>query len=75
MNRDLWKKADWGFFILALILALIGFVLSFSTGQGLADNLVFKTGIYVGLGLVALFAVASVDYNKYKEIANKEILE
>lgn len=68
MNIDLWKKADWRFFILVLILALIGFVLSFSTEQGLPDNLVLKAGIYICLGFVALFMVASVDYNKYKEI-------
>lgn len=68
MNRDLWKKADWGFFVVTIVLALIGFVLSFSTGQGLADNLVLKTGIYIAVGIVAFFVVASIDYNKYKEI-------
>ncbi|MCI0502216.1 MAG: rod shape-determining protein RodA [Fusobacteria bacterium] len=68
MNRDLWKKADWIFLALTLGLALMGFILSFSTGQGLTDNLVLKTGIYIALGMLGLFFIASIDYNKYKEI-------
>ena len=60
MNRDLWKKADWIFLALTLGLALMGFILSFSTGQGLTDNLVLKTGIYIALGMLGLFFIASI---------------
>lgn len=68
MNRDLWKKADWGFFVLTLILAAIGFVLTFSTGQNLEGNLVLRTGIYVVVGVISMLLVAAIDYNKYKEM-------
>jgi len=68
MNKELWKKADWSFVILTVLLAAIGFGLTFSSSQGLVGNLVMKTGIYVAIGIVGLLFIASIDYNKFSEI-------
>ncbi len=68
MNRDLWKKADWSFMILTILLAVIGLGLTFSSSQGLVGNLIVKTGIFVAIGFVALLLIASIDYNKFSEI-------
>ena len=68
MNRDLWKKADWSFFVLTVLLALIGLGMTFTTSQNLAGNLVLKTGIFVAIGIIALIVIASIDYNKFSEI-------
>ena len=68
MNKDLWKKADWTFVALAFLLAAVGFILSFSSSQGLEGNLVLKTGIFTLIGAAAMLVMASIDYNKYKEI-------
>lgn len=68
MNRDLWKKADWPFIVMTVLLAAIGFTLSFSSSQGLAESLVPKTAIFTLIGLAAMIFMASFDYNKYKEL-------
>lgn len=68
MNRDLWRKADWLFVFLVLLLSGIGFALTFTSSIGLAGNLSLKTGIYVSVGIMAMFFLATIDYNKYKEI-------
>lgn len=68
MNKDLWKKADWIFMGITMMLVTVGFILTFSSGKGMEGNLPMKTGVYIAIGIVAMLAMASVDYNKYKEI-------
>ncbi len=68
MNKELWKKADWTFIIVTILLAGIGFGLTFSSSQGMAGNLVVRTGVYVILGIIGLILIASIDYNKFSEL-------
>lgn len=68
MNKELWKKADWTFVIITLMLVTIGFVMTFSSSEGLSGNLMLKTGVYILLGIISMLIMASIDFNKYKEI-------
>lgn len=54
--------------MITILLALIGFGLTFSSSQGLTGNLVMKTGIFVAIGVAGLLVMASIDYNKFSEI-------
>ena len=73
MNKDIWKKADWGFFALTMVLALIGLLMVFSTSRGSVGGedtgvtLIVKTIFFIVSGVAILFFVGSMDYFKYVE--------
>lgn len=71
MNKYLWKKTDWIFFGLTIILVAIGFVLIFSSSKGLAEDadlIIIKSIFFLIVGLIIIFLVGSVDYLKYMEM-------
>ena len=71
MNRDLWKKTDWIFFGLTMLLVAMGFALIFSSAKGLAEDanlIIIKSIFFLIVGLIIIFIVGSVDYLKYMEM-------
>ena len=71
MNGRLWKKIDWIFFGLIMLLVAIGFMLIFSSSKGLVEDtnlIIIKSIFFLIVGLIIIFIVSSVDYLKYMEL-------
>src|SRR5262245_30856621 len=66
--RGFWKDFDWVMFGAALALSLIGLTAIYSATMKLDGDLSFvKQTIFIGVGIVLMFIVASVDYHALSE--------
>ncbi|MFO7917375.1 MAG: rod shape-determining protein RodA [Anaerolineae bacterium] len=71
MLERIWRRFDWPLFFIMLILIGVGCIMIYSSyemalptrGEPLMENLVFRQGIFAGVGLVFYLAAALMDYH------------
>lgn len=71
IDRQLWRNFDWALLLAVLLLVFIGVAIIYSATYNtleLADYWLRQT-IFIGLGLVALFAMAVFDYRNFELLA------
>ncbi|MBN1873901.1 MAG: rod shape-determining protein RodA [Anaerolineae bacterium] len=64
MRKSPWQYFDWGLFIIAAILAMVGVAMIYSATQG-SESLTDqwrKQAIYAAIGIVIMFLVALINY-------------
>lgn len=66
--KGFWKDFDWALFGAALLLAIIGLTEIYSATMSVeGNNTFYKQLAFVGVGIVAMFVIASVDYHTISE--------
>lgn len=73
-RRDLsapWRHMDPVLLVCTLAVALLGLIMVFSATRGPTDppvtSYLFKQGLFIAVGIVAMVVAASIDYRKYRD--------